>query len=271
MIDLNWINNLEIEFSNGLKIEKCLGIGADAIVFKAIYEGQELALRVQKDNIGFVIREFPPMFINTKNTYDIIKLNLKLINLIGNPNIDRFSGCYNELCTIFVKTLIEDNTKKIMNTGDYLGFQDEIRFFINSYSIKERLNEIKKGASSSEEYIYEFKNPYFNYIDSKDEIIRIISEALTEITSDFYVENLEMKSEVFYSNPLFVWGAAIMDGFITTKEEIDATISFINSKFGKLTDHLNIHYYLNYANFLATFIYNFTNKNQKEVEAFVKF
>ena len=79
-----------------------------------------------------------------------------------------------------------------------------------------------------------FNFPFEICVDKK-EIIPWAESILSSIEE--LVPNLPyLKPESIINNPLYIWGAAVMDGLIT-EEAMPIAISFIQEKFGNLTKH----------------------------------
>src|ERR1044071_1975496 len=103
MIDENWLQQLDFESFNGLKIKGLAGLGSENVVLKGILpDGKQVVVKTRKNHLGFYLKEIPP-FLTVKREYDVDRLNRKLYSLIGNPVIDEMSNSYDKLHSFVLK------------------------------------------------------------------------------------------------------------------------------------------------------------------------
>lgn len=233
MIDEEWLKSIRIEtFSKG-KVIGLLGHGAEYIVFKVAFpDGRELAMRVKGNHLGFYLKEIPP-FMSPAPLYDVVRLNEKLATLVGNPLLDEMTDQYDLLYSLVQKLLYETSINKFVfstiNT-------DAATFILKSPGMTRRLQElatlsIKKGNPF---YRVNVRNEYAFDVET-DDIRRWAKKALDDI-QNLKPQNHPFNPETLAFNPLYAWGAAVMDGFFTDNE-IPRAADIMNMKFGPLTSN----------------------------------
>src|SRR5262249_38978101 len=115
---------------------------------------------------------------------------------------------------------------------------ETLPFIVHTPGMKRRLGDwaaLPEEAASLEEMILQVNGPNFPITAQRFELIRWARQTLEEIER-LWLMNPDIHPETLPENPLYVWGAAAMDGFFTD-EELPRAVAFIEEKFGRLTEH----------------------------------
>lgn len=274
MIDESWLSDLRFESHNGMRIEGLLGVGTQKVVLKVVApDGKELALATYKHHLGYHIKEIPP-FLNKDKNYDLDRLNKKLANLIGFPMIDEMCQVYDRLHSWVLKFLHEKEhamAALIMGTRTPESVET-IPFLLQSPGTIRRLSDWATMTDKTEdplENFIEVNGPNFPIKDLRQPFIKWANETLAGVQR-VPQPNRDMKAEELNINPVYIWGAAVMDGFFK-EEEFDIAAAFIEENFGRITESENLVTILAQADAMAHLVAQFVNESGEEVARFVKF
>ena len=94
------------------------------------------------------------------------------------------------------------------------------------------VSQILLQASQSRSLWFNF--PFEICVDKKE--IIPWAESILSIIEELVPDLSYLRPESIVNNPLYIWGAAVMDGLIT-EEAMPIAISFIREKFGNLNEH----------------------------------
>ena len=164
----------------------------------------------------------------------------KLLRLVGNDFLDDFCLQYDRLYACLLRILYtiakEGNPEWaipaiVMSLPD----PDSSYFILSSPGMKRRLADLAFLEVKSSLSVTMFGNPFFTNVGFTERIVKWAMITLKQV-DQLLVTSQEVKPETFSSNPLLVWGAAVMDGFFT-EDEMPAAVSYIREQFGDLTAH----------------------------------
>jgi len=247
MLDEDWLKSLRFEVTSGsigqqgFKVTNLLGLGSTKIVFEIEDKnGEKFALKIYH-TLGFFLKEIPSYLVQ-QDEYDVDRINQKIYNLIGNPLIDKMCWQYGRLysyiisCIYHVFQEVRNEKLSILSFIYKHQLNEEDFFILKTLGIKHRLNDLASLSLSLEEVFIpiQFNFP-FPIIGFKGNIISWAEVILSGI-EELVPEMFDLKPQSILNNPLYVWGAAIMDDLLT-EEAMPLTIAFIHEKFGNLVDH----------------------------------
>jgi len=109
--------------------------------------------------------------------------------------------------------------------------------------------------------------PEFAISDSRKHLIEWAQKTLAGIERLWQV-NPDLQPDTLPENPLYVWGAAVMDGFFTD-DQLSTAVAFLKQHFGELPEHPRVASLVAQADALAHLLAQFLDKS--EVARFVKF
>ena len=198
------------------------------------------------------------MTLTLKPEYDLQRLNNKLLRLVGNPSLDSTIRPYDRMYTAFIAALHQHGVARLLSEREIANYREDIIFILHTPGIQQRLQDmaaLKRGRRSEEES--ELLKHYFPspkmFIRSiplrllglpvvinsvRDTRYRIVLRARKNLWAIRHVVHGSPHSrpEKLPENPLYIWGAAIIDGFFTD-EELPAVADFLTKQFGSLPLH----------------------------------
>ena len=259
MIDREWLEALQFRKSDGSRVHGIHAIGGESVILRATRsDGQELALKVRKHHLGFHIRELPLFLTDGVSHYSVDRLNSKLLGLLGNPLLDGISSDFDRLHSSIINLLEKYGVMgvQLASAVDGSGFEirgvssdEAIHFLLGTPGIKRRLGD---WASLSEDYqhraegILSVNGPNFPFTKTRRELIGWARKTLAEIDALDPI----LEPSLLADNPLYVWGAAVTDGFFTD-DELPVAVDFLNKHFGPLRKHSNAVIFLEQARAIA--------------------
>ncbi|MDQ3821033.1 MAG: hypothetical protein M3362_25590, partial [Acidobacteriota bacterium] len=201
--------------------------------------------------------------------YEIGRLNQKLLRLIGNPLLDSMTCEYDRLYSVLIKIMHEHGVPGLIASILTPESVEALPFILHTLGMKRRLTDIatltNKTFPDEDSYVsvnganFPIKGLDFKLVPWAKKTLEAI-EYLPQQDPDISPERLP-------ENPLYVWGAAVMDGFFTD-EQIPLAVKFINEQFGSLPKHPQVSTFLAQADALAHLLVNFLENS--EVSRFVK-
>jgi len=286
MLDEEWLKSLKFEISDnyyprGCRIDGITGTGNTGIVFIVIDpNGEKFCLKIYHQ-LGFFLKEIPPWLTKETKYYNIDRINQKLYTLTGNPLIDDICEQYNRLYSYLIKYLYEID--KVGDRGVIQLFltdilNDESAFIL--HSIKRRLNNLAFPPPKPEDYslmgvdLIEFNTP-FPCIGERKRIINWAKSSIESINKLIQLIPC-LKAESSAVNPLYIWGAAVMDSLVT-EEVIPDAITFIKEKYGNLVEHPQVDVWMNQVSSFAHLYIKLLGHNTENdleshrIKKFVKF
>lgn len=241
MIDEQWLASLHFQAYQGLVVTGLVDVGSEAVILAATDpDGKELVLKVRKHHLGFHIRELP-LFLTDRPAYDVSKVNRKLASLVGEPMLDTMSQDYDRLHGSVIRFLHSHGLEPLLMGAALRGMappgagaidpEVAIRFFLQTSGLKRRIRdwaEMSPDSASAAEAFVTVNGPGFAFTESRPRLIEWASGLLERI------ERLEpvLRPEGLLENPLYIWGAAVTDGFFTD-EELPEVVSFLEQRYGE--------------------------------------
>jgi hypothetical protein len=205
MIDADWLQGLRLELPGGYRIEGGQ-VGGSWVVLKVVYpDGKPWAIRIPKTLFlfGSYIHEVPN-WLAPSPQYDVDRLNRKLTNLLGDPQLDCFVDTYNTFFNSLLEGLHEAGHSDLDQlTGEWggVGGKDEatriLRFLMQTPAVSHRLEDWATRAEAQR---------------------RAWAEQAQRSLARIGPGDPGLRPETLHDNPLFVWGGAVMAGFFTKRE-----------------------------------------------------
>ncbi len=256
MIDQEWLSTLNFERPDGLHIQGLAGIGSEKVVLKATgSDGKQLVLQTYRHVLGYHIREIP-MLISEKPMYDVNRLNRKLAQLIGDETLDEMTSEYDRLFSSVVRILYQGcnqnaqsraNVPMVVATLSLLltpSNPDALPFLLATPMMNRRLQELASLTPDPDDPTSQFvrvNGPNFPIEGLMDEVTEWAASMLKYCADS--QSRAPFEPATLSQNPLFVWGAAVTDGFFTD-EELPAAVAFVEEKFGRLPSHPRVMQFL---------------------------
>ena len=144
---------------------------------------------------------------------------------------------------------------------------ETIPFVLHTPGMKRRLGEMAAIADSDrpEDLIVKVNGPNFPILGMRSQIRDWARESL-EAIERLWQTNPDIAPELLPENPLFIWGAAAMDGFITD-DEMDDVVACVKEHFGS-PSHPRAATFVSQADAVANLLAQFLKDS--EVTRFVK-
>jgi hypothetical protein len=236
MIDEEWLASLRFEtpFVKGSHVVGLQGLGADHVVFLVEEaDGNKVVLKTRRHHLGYHIREVPP-FLTARREYDVSRVNDKLRRLVGRDDLDEMTVEYDRLYSSVIRVV-----KKLGVPGAVLAslrmglLQDEVVFLLKSPGMRRRFKlwaTMRETPNGIDDWILMVNGPSFPITEPRTQLVAWAKESLAQI------ENLPMpasRPDLLTRNPVYVWGAAVMDDFFTD-EELREVGEYIKKHFGEL-------------------------------------
>lgn len=256
MIDQEWLENIDFVRPDGLHIKGLAGIGSEKVVLNATApDGKRLVLATYRNVLGYHIREIP-MIISDKPMYDLNRLNRKLAQLVGDDTLDEMTAEYDRLFCSVIRILYNactQNSESKSNVPMVVAAvslfltpaePDALRFLLATPMMNRRLQELASLKPDPDDAA-----SMFVHVNGPDFPINALMDEVTEWAKSMLVYCAETMNQApsepdtLSQNPLFVWGAAVTDGFFAD-EELPAAVTFVKEKFGALPSHPRVAQFL---------------------------
>jgi len=269
MIDEDWLKSLRFESLQGVQVTGLVATGSTHVVLDALTpEGEHVVLKTYRHALGFHIKEIPP-FITAKKEYDVGRVNEKLRRLIGRDDLDDMTAEYDRLYSSITRLVQEIGVPGAVLRSAMQGLlDDEMLFLLKTPGMRRRLQHwatMREEARDSTDLILIVNGPNFPMTIPRVQLIAWARKTLREIEELPPPANLAPES--LTSNPLYVWGAAVMDGFFTD-DELPAVADYIEQHFGRLPARDDIFPLLNQCTAIAELMTFYLKES--EVARFVK-
>lgn len=239
MIDKKWLEQLSFDSVPEGRVAGLEGLGAHKVVFRLILEdGRLCVLKIRRHNLGLHINEIPPV-MSRRPEYDLDRLNLKLCQQLGNNVFDISTVFYDRLYSRVLYIVSVRTIPGLEYTSPSMDTLDALRFLIKTPPFIRRLDEFANWPTDPENpltFVPKVNGPespiQLNLFPS-GRVPPWITAARQAVESRRpFDENLDAGS--VFKNPLVIWGAAAMEGFLTHDEMHKAAI-FIKSNFGDVS------------------------------------
>ncbi|MEM8557132.1 MAG: hypothetical protein AAGG50_04840 [Bacteroidota bacterium] len=268
MIDEQWLSGLKFIGPRGATVDGIAGIGSENIVFNAtLPDGKRVVLKVRRYHLGFHIKELP-LFLTGSPQYDIGRLNRKLLARVGDPLFDMMTSEYNRLYSSILAIMHKAKVPGLILSVMTPDSVETLPFILHTPGMQRRLRELAALTDSDEPKnpVITVNGPSFPFLGTRESIRDWAQESLESIER-LWQTDPDIAPESLPENPLFVWGAAAMDGFITD-DEMDDVATFVTEHYGPLASHPRAATFVSQANALANLLVQFLKENK--VERFVK-
>jgi len=268
MIDEEWLSELRFEAYGGSHVVGLAGLGSEHVVLKAIEaDGEEIVLKTSRHGLGFHIRELP-LYLTAKKEYDLGRVNDKLRQLVGRDDVDEMTMEYDRLaCSVLSNLHMQGMTVLLMKAAAMGLLENEMTAFLKSPGIRRRLQHwaaMRAEANDITDLIIRVNGAHFPIADERIELIQWAKASLKAIDA---LPMPALRPDLLTKNPLYVWGAAAMDGFFTD-DELPAVAAYIEKHFGRLTDRDDCRLLLDQVSAIAQLLVFFLEET--EVDRFVK-
>jgi hypothetical protein len=269
MIDEEWLRDLRFTTADGVRITGLVGLGSGNIVFEGtLPDGERVVLKLRRHHLGFHIRELP-LFLTGTPAYDVDRLNRKLLRLVGNPLLDEMTRDYDRLYSSVIKVLHEHGTTGLIGSTLTPESTETIPFILQTPGMRRRLADIAAlggDVTDLREAIVNVNGENFRITGFRKQLVEWAERTLGE-AERIWQPNADIHADRLPENPLYVWGAAVTDGFFTDAE-LPRAVDFITEQFGPLVKHPEMITFMEQASGLAHLLAQFLNES--EVTRFVK-
>ncbi len=200
MLDEQWLKDVRFDLGEGYRVDG-IRIGGKNAVIKIIYpDGQKWAIRFPRYVFRFAsyIRELPN-WIAPVPQYDVDRLNRKLANIVGEPEIHRIVHIYDTFYYSILESLFHAREEDpLAVTADSDAARDAWRFIIQTPPVGHRLESYASSRTDGER--------------------RAWAEASLRHLKQAGAGDPALSPETLFDNPLVVWGGAVSEGFFTKAE-----------------------------------------------------
>lgn len=249
MIDTEWLSRLNFSSQLGFRVHGCAGVGAERVVLNATTDdGREIVIKTERNHLAYHICEVP-LFLSGSPLYDVNVLNRKLLRLVGDPRLDIVVRPYDRLYSSVLRLLFTAREKMSDLSPSSIGMlsttlcpaaPEALHWLLGTPAIRRRLEEIANLPEAiSSDAMTSFprvNGSNFPIEGSRNELIEWAESTLSWLSS--IESTAPMSPELFASNPVFAWGGAAMDSFVTDSEMVTCA-AFIQGKFGRLPENPN--------------------------------
>jgi hypothetical protein len=276
MIDEDWLASQRFTTPQGVEVVGLKGIGSEKVVFEGrLPDGRGVVLKTYKHHLGYHIRELP-LVLTGDPRYNVERLNNKLLRLVGDRTFDGMTRELDRLYSCIIQTLFEDGVVGVISSSFSPDSVESIPFILHTPGTIRRLEEIAALADSAPDpqlpkgdpiQIASVNGANFPIMGFRSKLRSTAAELLRAVHQVPEVDP-ELEPDSLPENPLYVWGAAVMDGFFTD-EELPIAVAFIRQHFGPLTDHPKLTTIIGQVDAIGCLLAQLLKKSG--VERFVRF
>ena len=218
MIDEEWLEKLQVELGEGYRLDG-VHIGGTWAALHVIYpDGTEWAFRLPRELFHFpsYVHEVPNWLVPSPH-YDVHRLNRKLSNLLGDPQIHILCNIYDKF---FNNSILETLYQAGQPNLDSVVVEPEEakriwRFIIQTPAISYRLNDYATSTFDPQKQAW-------------------AEQALVELRR-LGPGDPDLSPGTLFDNPLVVWGGAVSEGYFT-KSELPQAVSAVEKYLLSLPD-----------------------------------
>lgn len=264
MIDQEWLSNLDVVRPDGLHIKGLAGIGSEKVVLKTTTpDGKGLVLQTYRHVLGYHIREIP-LIVSVKPLYDVNRLNRKLAQLVGDDTLDEMTSEYDRLFSSVIRILYQGCTRNAQSKANVPlvvatlsqlltpSDPEALAFLLATPMMNRRLQALASltpdPADPASMFVH-VNGPNFPIDDLMDEVTEWARSMLEYCAGS--KDNPPFEPATLSQNPLFIWGAAVTDGFFTD-DELPSAVAFVRQQFGDLPSHPRVMQFLEQITAVAT-------------------
>lgn len=178
--------------------------------------------------------------------YDVNRLNRKLAQLIGDETLDEMTSEYDRLFCSVIRILYEGctqnaqsraNVPMVVATLSLLltpSDPDALPFLLATPMMNRRLKELASLTPDHDvpaSMFFRVNGPNFPIAGLMDQVTAWARSMLAYCAER--QPRAPFEPDTLSQNPLFIWGAAVTDGFFTD-EELASAVAFVEQQFGTL-------------------------------------
>jgi hypothetical protein len=235
MLDIEWLDGIRSALPSGHRFAGLQGYGADHVAFRMIApDGMEEIFKTYVTRLGFHIREIP-LDMSAGPAYDVGQLNKKLDRLTGELRLDQMAHDYSRLFSGIMKAAHNLGIGAILRADRRTAVA--VAFLCCSAPFAARLDDLASlgNPHRSQPEIVTVNGPSFPFSALTPQLRKFCQEAAATI--EVIRPTVEdAQPDKLPDNPLYVWGAAVTDGFFTD-EEIPLAVAYLTERYGPLTEH----------------------------------
>ncbi|MFI8092563.1 hypothetical protein ACIF9R_30280 [Streptomyces sp. NPDC086080] len=233
MIDEEWLEAQRFTTFDGHRVVGLLGIGSEHVTFEVRKrDGTGVARQTRLEHLGYHIRELP-LFLTGEPAYDLDRLARKLAGLRGATALDAMTKQYNRLHCAVIKVLHQHGVTGVLAAAFEMITLDFVVFLLKSPGVRRRLTEFTELADRVEHrgfVLTDVKvNEPFPIHDQRVHLKRWAASMVDHI-DELSMESDHLHPDLLPDNPLYVWGAALTDGFVTDAE-MERAAAFVDRPF----------------------------------------
>jgi hypothetical protein len=210
MIDEEWLKELRFELGEGYRLEGVY-VGGTNAALKIIYpDGKAFGLKLPRELFEFAcyIHEVPNWLVPSP-LYDVGRLNRKLGNFLGDPELHLVVREYDKLFDSILEFAYQAGATKLDSvTADSEEAKRMWRFIAQTPAISYRLHK---------------------YATSADQQRRFWAEQTLIEVKRLGAPDPGLSPETLFDNPLVVWSAAVSEGYFT-KAELPHAVSAVKKQ-----------------------------------------
>ncbi|MFI1284343.1 hypothetical protein ACH4U5_26965 [Streptomyces sp. NPDC020858] len=233
MIDEEWLAEQRFTTFDGHRVVGLLGVGSEHVTFEVqMSNGASVARQTRLDHLGYHIRALP-LFLTGKPAYDLDRLALKLSGLRGAPALDAMTKQYNRLHSVIIKILHQHGVAGVLAASYKMITLDFALFLLKTPGVRRRLAEFTALADRVEHNGFVLTDVKVNEpfpISAERVDLKRWAASMLEQIDELRVESNHLQPDTLPDNPLYVWGAAVTDGFVTDSE-MERAAAFVDRPF----------------------------------------
>ncbi|GAA2415376.1 hypothetical protein [Streptomyces coeruleofuscus] len=233
MIDEEWLAAQRFTTFDGHRVVGLLGIGSEHVTFEVqTLDGKGMARQTRLEHLGYHIRELP-LFLTGKPAYDLDRLARKLAGLRGAPELDAMTKQYNRLHSAIIKILHQHGLTGVLAAAYKMVTLDFVVFLLKSPGVRRRLAEFAELADRVEHRGFVLTDVKVNEpfpISAERVDLKRWAASMLDHIDELSMESDHLHPDMLPDNPLYVWGAAVTDGFVTDAE-MESAAAFVDRPF----------------------------------------
>jgi hypothetical protein len=241
MIDEEWLKELRFDMPGIGTVTGLAGVGSQFVVLTYTdLEGQKMVIKHPRRSLAWHLNEVPKDF-GWEAGHSIDRVNRKLLAAIGSPIIDENCFIYNQLFNMALGQLLKESLLEWLSQAraprDYV---DPLAYIVQTDVFFRRMQDILSSNVKSQ--FDSVGKEFFGTMFPVDTIPRV-AEMLQDVKTLSTVEDMvtlrqDLAPDMVSRNPLFVWGAAVLEGIIH-ENEYEVTAAFVKDRFPEMQHPTN--------------------------------
>ena len=235
MIDEEWLKSLRFEMPGIGTVTGLAGVGSQSVVLNCTdLEGQEVVLQYPRRSLAWHLKEVPRNF-GWEPGHSIDRVNRKLLTAIGSPSIDENCYIYNQVFNTTLGQLLEKSLSAWLSEAKTQDYVHPLAYLVQTDIVVRRTQDILSSNVKSQ--FDSAGKEFFGWLFPVDTIHRV-AEILQDMKLVCTLEDMvalrqDLAPDKLSRNPLFVWGAAVLEGMID-EDEYEATAAFLKDRFPEM-------------------------------------